>query len=69
MTMLSEMIYLSVCVDDGAEQFPGAAAPVHAHHAQDLEEPQSSQGRRSEHLARRPHAQHHHRCQYCGHIC
>lgn len=35
---------LSMGVDDGAEEFPSASAPVHAHHAEDLEEAQAAQG-------------------------
>lgn len=48
-------------INDGAEKFPGPAASVHAHHAQDLEEAQATQRGRCKHLPRRPHAQHHHR--------
>lgn len=66
--MVRDVSCLSMCVDDGAEQFPGAAAPVHAHHAQDLEEAQPAQRRRGEHLPRRAHAQHHQRCQDRGHV-
>lgn len=44
------MSSLSVSVYDGAEQLPGAALAVHSQQAQDLEEPQSSQGRGSIHL-------------------
>ena len=32
---------LAVRVHHGAEELPGAAAPVHAHHPQDLEEPEA----------------------------
>jgi len=39
-----------VSPDDGAEQFPGAASPVDAHHAQDLEESETTQRGRGEHL-------------------
>lgn len=49
-------------VDNGAEQFPRPTTAVHAHHAQDLEEAQSAQRRRREHLPWRAHAQHHQRC-------
>lgn len=40
--------HLAVRVDHGAQQFPGAAAPVHTHHAQDLQEAQAAQCRRGE---------------------
>jgi len=41
---------LPVSPDDGTEQLPRAAAPVDAHHPQDLEEPEAAQCRRGEHL-------------------
>lgn len=46
-------------VDDGAEQLPGAAAPVHAHHAQYLKEAQPAQRRGGKHLAAAAQRDHH----------
>lgn len=37
--------HLAVGVDDRAQQLPGAAATVHAHHAQDLQEAHAAQRR------------------------
>lgn len=45
-----------MCVYNRTEQFPGAATPVHAHHAQYLKESQATQRARSEHLPRGAHA-------------
>ena len=43
---------LAVRVDHGAQQLPGpAAAPVHAHHAEDLQQAQAAQRRRGEDVA------------------
>ena len=42
---------LTVCIDDGAEQLPGATATVHADHAKNLKEPKTSKGRGGKHLA------------------
>lgn len=39
------LAHLAVCVDHGAQELPGATAPVHADHAQDLQEPQTPEGR------------------------
>lgn len=44
-------LYLAVGVDDGAQQLPGAAATVHAHHAQDLQEAHAAQRRGGEDVA------------------
>ncbi len=38
-------------VDDGAEEFPGASAAIHAHHAENLEEAESAEGGCGENLA------------------
>ena len=46
--------HLSVSPDDGAEKLPGPAPAVHSHHAQYLEEPESPQRRRGEHLTAAP---------------
>lgn len=43
--------HLAVSVDHGAQQFPGASAAVHAHHAQDLQEAHAAQRRRGENIA------------------
>lgn len=48
---LGAFSHLAVGVDDGAQQFPGAAAAVHAHHAQDLQEAHAAQRRRGEDVA------------------
>ena len=45
---------LAVGVDDGAQQLPGAAPPVHAHHAEDLEEAEAAQGRGGHHPLPQP---------------
>lgn len=37
--------HLAVCVDHRAQELPGATAPVHADHAQDLQEPQTPECR------------------------
>ena len=37
-------------VDDGAQKLPGAAASVHAHHAENLEEAETAESRRGENL-------------------
>jgi len=51
------ILYLSVSVDDGSEELPGAAPAVHSDHAEDLEEAEAAQGGGGEHLAvgRRQH--------------
>lgn len=43
--------HLAVGIDNRAQQLPGAAAPVHAHHAQDLQEPHAAQRRGGEDVA------------------
>lgn len=45
------LAYLTVCIDHGAQQLPGAAAPVHAHHAQDLQEAHTAQRRGGQDVA------------------
>lgn len=45
-----------MCVYNRTEQFPGAATPIHAHHAQYLKESQTTQGAGGKHLARGAHA-------------
>ncbi len=46
---------LAMCIDHRAEQLPGAAATVHAHHAQNLEESKAAKGRRGKDLPRTAH--------------
>jgi len=41
---------LTVSPDDGAEQFPRAAATIESHHPQYLNEAQASKGRRGDRL-------------------
>jgi len=60
---------LSVSPDDGAEQLPGAAAPVDTDHAQDLEEAETAQGGRGEHLAAGAEAQDHNTRRDDDYIC
>lgn len=57
-------IYLSVRVNNWAEELPRASPPVHPHHAKDLEEPQPAN--RWHDLAARAVGQHDHR-RYDGH--
>lgn len=52
--------YLTVCVDGGAQQFPGPPPAVHAQHPQDLQEAQAAQGR-GQHVTLVPHRHHRHR--------
>ena len=52
--------YLTVCVDGGPQQFPGASSSVHAQHPQDLQEAQAAQGR-GQHIALVTHRHHRHR--------
>lgn len=52
--------YLAVCVDGGAQQFPGSSPPVHAQHPQDLQEAQAPQGR-GQHITLVTHRHHRHR--------
>lgn len=44
------LVYLSVNEDDRAQESPGTALSVHVQHAQDLQEPDASDGRGGNHL-------------------
>lgn len=52
------LAHLAVCVDHRAQELPGAAAPVHADHAQDLQEPQTPEGRGGKDVPLGPRRQH-----------
>lgn len=41
-------------VDDGTEELPRASATIHAHHAENLEEAEATEGRCCEDLAAAP---------------
>ena len=45
--------------DDGSEESPGSALPVHVKHPQDLEESDSADGGGGKHLTVRTHRQDH----------
>lgn len=50
--------YLPVGIHNRAEQFPGAAAPIHPNHTQNLKETKASQRRRGQHLSGRSNQKH-----------
>ena len=45
------LINLSMGVDDGAEEFPGASVTIHAHHAENLEKAETAECGCGENLA------------------
>jgi len=53
--------HLAVGVDDGSQQLPGASTAVHAQHPEDLQEAETPDGRRGEHVALGTGSQHRHR--------
>lgn len=42
--MFSAVDYLAVSIDNRPQQFPGSSTAVHANHAEDLEEAETSDG-------------------------
>lgn len=61
--------HLAVRVDHRAEQLPGAAAAVHAHHAQDLQEAHAAQRRRGKDVALRARGDDRHRGHEHDEVC
>lgn len=61
--------YLSVSVHHRSQKLPGATSAIHADHTQNLEEPNSAEGRGCEHLTAWAHTQHHERGKYGAHVC
>lgn len=51
-------LYLAVGIDDRAKEFPGAPATVHPDHSQDLQEPETPDGRGGKHVPLRAGGQH-----------
>lgn len=60
--------HLTMGPDHGAQQLPGSAPAVHAHHAQDLEEAKTSQSGRGKHLTAAAQAEDHDARAYHNHI-
>lgn len=61
--------HLAVRVDHRAEQLPGAAAAVHAHHAQDLQEAHAAQRRRGKDVTLRARGDDRHRGHEHDEVC
>ena len=52
--------HLAVGVDHGPQQLPGSSAAVHTQHPEDLQEAETSDGGRGEHVALGTGRQHRH---------
>ena len=60
--------HLAVGVDHGPQQLPGSSAAVHTQHPEDLQEAETSDGGRGEHVALGTGRQHRHRRNQHHHV-